>query len=375
MSVAASDRAVLRDRLESAGLPSRGTVSDMSKRYREYVLRYNANLDSRTPQPPAAIASATMRWDGDLEAEKAKKARQQQGYSWKFVRKRSLDRDGCPPTSVDIAETTRKKMRTLQDHGALVQAGDSFAELIRKTRLRRQLQQTPKRASAEPTEVLEVPDSDGEIPMEIPSEPESPDDGSHSAKTLNGDAEDTSHGREPAAAGLEEPQEETSSFDGPTRDASTAPSLIPKGEPANRDDSANYLTASLSDREPAATDNDQAGREVDTRANAEAASSSKSVASMPVPVEVVPALDNQADTASPSVHDQPIPSDARESETASTAEPSLGPSDPSEPRKDRAVPSRVTTPLSPEILARIERNRQAAIARRKAFQMDPSWTK
>lgn len=56
----------LRKLLSSEGISSYGDRSTLVRRYKEFVLRYNANLDSLAPKPDSFVKKQLMEWESNL---------------------------------------------------------------------------------------------------------------------------------------------------------------------------------------------------------------------------------------------------------------------------------------------------------------------
>jgi hypothetical protein len=146
-SVTAS-RDLLRRQLAKAGLSDAGSVEELLARHREYVLRFNANLDAAAPRPEAAVAAEVRQWERAIAAERARAERRGKSASWWDSQKQpAAKRQRAALLSGDAGAAgvgARSNGELGGDggdaqHGAtVVLPGDTFDEIIRKTRARSQ---------------------------------------------------------------------------------------------------------------------------------------------------------------------------------------------------------------------------------------------
>lgn len=114
-------RALLTDKLRSVGLPFQGNVTILADRYNEFVIKWNANIDSATPVSKQAIADAVMK---QIDIAKSRSLKKNIGNSsgMSFFKK---------------AVTNRAVVGSEQQiESDTVAEGDDFDTLIRKTRAR-----------------------------------------------------------------------------------------------------------------------------------------------------------------------------------------------------------------------------------------------
>lgn len=141
-------RTLLVSSLRSLGLRTEGTLDQLAKRHREFVLLWNVNLDAETPLPENAIAARVM----NAERNAASEAMRGNTRSiTNLFRRRPAARDSGCATNQEIPEE-----------------GDSFGALISKIR-RRENRAQPNVQSLRQTEPLEKA-VHGPIPHSLPQE-------------------------------------------------------------------------------------------------------------------------------------------------------------------------------------------------------------
>jgi hypothetical protein len=161
-SVTAS-RELLRKQLAKVGLSDTGGMGELLVRYREFVLRFNANLDAAAPRTDEAVVEEVRHWERALAAERAKAERRGKGRlssssSWwqaqrqpaaKRLRASHLGRgvngDAAPNQPI-VNNSCYFEDDASRDTEAncVVLPGDDFDELIRKTKARKRLRSVPR---------------------------------------------------------------------------------------------------------------------------------------------------------------------------------------------------------------------------------------
>lgn len=110
-------KATIALKLRQNGLPFAGNLNVLANRYREFVLKWNANLDAAIPQARRVISEQVMKLERLRDAKSTSFAR---GTS--FFKK---------PRSASAAADAK------ESDDDVVEEGDSFEALIRKTRIRK----------------------------------------------------------------------------------------------------------------------------------------------------------------------------------------------------------------------------------------------
>jgi Zinc finger, C3HC4 type (RING finger) len=152
-----SNAALLRDRLREAGVSTAGNLARLEGRHRVYVIAYNAALDGRrsAAQRRAEVAESVRAYDRAMDATEAAAVRARSGAATGMFRSRGGGVAGLLGKRGRAVDETREMSEVLcagdGDAGggvdgeggdadvvlSPVRIGDSFDELIRKTRLRK----------------------------------------------------------------------------------------------------------------------------------------------------------------------------------------------------------------------------------------------
>lgn len=156
----------LVEKLRQNNLPTTGNVRVLAARYREFVLKWNANLDANIPQSKQAIIELVMKEERSRDINNNGTSR--------FAPSTATRSSGSAPTlffrKVHVVPPRPKSFPQTNDSGSgansnadlsadgdlndVVAEGDDFDTLIRKTRLR---DQKRKRAHERERELVEEP--------------------------------------------------------------------------------------------------------------------------------------------------------------------------------------------------------------------------
>lgn len=134
----------LIEKLRQNDLPATGNVRVLAARYREFVLKWNASLDANVPQSKQAVAELVMKEErvrdinniGPSRFSSSSTARSNGSTPKSFFRKARAATSGprsCSQGNNADADIDADADEDLDD---VVEEGDNFDTLIRKTRLR-----------------------------------------------------------------------------------------------------------------------------------------------------------------------------------------------------------------------------------------------